>query len=397
MILTTKNPGGVVFTISPELGTHVFFNNKRKQPACKASAKKQNIMGNWISEIVGGGLGLINSGINIAAAKKENEKNRQWQEQMYNLSVENNRQDAETAYGRQLELLAAGRKNQLQYQLEEPSAKLQGLKNAGINLALGLNGGAAGGQGVGSVSAAQAAPAGYGNPTTFLPQIMDLSTAMKNFAEAGLAKAQAKKEEGLTEKIQDERQAIQQSISESQAKVKEILSKERLNKAQESYTKMQSDWQEIQNRIANATEKEQEELIRQQTTNAKKEWEKMDTEINNSNKTVQQKEELKDSMIKLQNQQLKNLLIEAYGKKLENGKQLQTFKSYCDQAAETARKLKAEAENAEDFKRRFDKEMENKAIELGINERQLRTKNIWSTVTNAYYDIWNWSTETPKK
>lgn len=324
-------------------------------------------MANELGEAgISGVLGLLNSGINAMFATRENKKNRNWQEKMYNLSVENNRQDAETAHGRQLELLQAGRENQLQYQKKAPSAQLQGLKDAGINLALGLNGGAAGGQGVGSTSAAQAAPAAYGNPTTFLPQMLDLSAVMKNFAEAGLAKAKSKTEEGLTEKIQDERKAIQQGIAESQERINKIKSECKLNDSQINLNNINADWQTIQNRIASATEETQIEIKKQELENLKQNFKKGIEEITSLQIENKHKEELLKAQIQDFWMNARKAFYEAAWQKMQNGRDIKKFNEEFKILQNTANKLMYEAENEKDFKDRWEKEMRQRKWEMWV-------------------------------
>lgn len=325
------------------------------------------------SAAIGAGASLAGTGASIAANANINKKNRAWQEKMYNLAVENNRQDATTAYERQQTLMdLAAQKEVLNTELNE-IAKMKGFKQAlketGINpmYALGIQGTA----GNSTPTAPQAQAAGYGNPQTFAPNIMDLSASIKNMAEAGLANAKAKTEEGVQQKVQEEIEVLAQSIKESEQRIAE-------SKAKINLTNINATWQEIQNRIASATEETEISIKKQELKNLEQAWDK-DFEII---KGLQEENKVKAqelaNYLKLQQAQILKTHYEGIRNKIASQKELQEYKRFNEILDASIRTAVAEAKNAEDFQNRFNKEMEQRGKEL----KQRKTQQ-WLNFTNG--------------
>lgn len=335
-------------------------------------------MADWF-DIGAGALGAVSNVatglINNAFVKKENQRNRDWQEKMYDISVQNNRQDAETAFGHQQQLMDLQAQKQLELQEKQYAAQMKGIKESGMNpmFAMGMGGI----QGVSAPSTPQASAAGAGSPQTFNPAtMMDISASIKNMAEAGLATAKAKTEEGIQEKIQAEIKVYDQQIAESSARIKEINSKVELNNAN-------TEALNISNRINSATEETQKEIKNQELLNLKQAWKKdfeiiKGLEIENDKKT-----EILANYIKEQKARIYKLNMEANGQKIQNQKMLKEYKRFDEILDASIRTAIAEADNAEDFKRRFAKEMEQRAAELKQKNKQMWINGVNDFIGNA--------------
>lgn len=213
------------------------------------------------SAALSGGLGLIGSLISGAQQKKENKRNRKWQRQMYDLSVQNNREDAETAYNRQVEL--TNLQSQLSYQNEQNIERnrfkntVQGAKDAGVNIGLALNGGnagnAAGGVAVPQVSQAHSGSAPMPNSAPIPPiqTALDLSMAKLNEALAKKNTEEAKTEEatreGTVKNLEANYKKIMQDVEESKKRIALMASSVNLNESQ-------TRWQNFQNNILENTQ-----------------------------------------------------------------------------------------------------------------------------------------------
>lgn len=335
-----------------------------------------------IGSLAGAAASVAGTGASIGATSQLNKKNRKWQEKMYKLAVENNRQDAETAYGRQNELVEKGSEiayqNQLRGAREMPSATVQGYKDAGLNLGLALQGGINGTQGGGtSATAPQAAPAQQGAPQTFGPQIFDISAAIKNIADAKLAQTKAKTEEGV-QKIQEEQiNNIKADTDKKRKEIEEMDSKINLNE-------LAGAWQETQNEIAKDTKKEQKEAIRWNFYNQKKQYELTLAQIKDTNEAAK----LKTKLIEYNNAQCELTLSQKFGQDIQNKHDQQTFEDLCKITRETANKIAAEAKNEKEFKERWTKEMDLKNLSTDIQRFAAQNKNIWSSFVGAYNTLW---------
>lgn len=333
------------------------------------------------SSVIGGASNIFSSLINSLFAKKENERNRKWQKKMYDLSVENNRQDATQAQewtqnNMQLSYDLGQKEQQNHFQNLISSAR-----EAGVNPGMALGAGVGAG-GVSAPSGAQANAAQTGAPTQFdEARIMDVSQAIKNMADAQLAKATAKKEEGLTEKIEDEKQAIQQGIAESQKRMEKMDSDIDLNK-------LNGAWQTIQNNIAGATEQTQIDISKWNLKNLKQNFYNEIERLNQSDREITIKEEMKDSMVKLQNAQCRLTLLQANGQKINNDKELQGMKSSLRILEETANKIAVDAKNSKEFHERWEREMKNAEKQTEVQEFAAKHKGIWQSFVQAYNDLW---------
>lgn len=366
---------------SPPYGTHVFLYNKEQLPLF---LKKREKMDFGISAIISAAIAAVASGASTAASvgatSSLNKKNRKWQEKMYEISLENNRQDAETAYQRQKENAQFAFDLGQQQEQNHFQNLMQSARAAGVNPGMAL--GAGGTQGTSTTATApQSAPAQAGSPQTFSPQIMDLSQAAKNIADAKLAEATAKKEEGLTEKIEDEKQAIQQGIAESQKRMEKMDSDIDLNK-------LNGAWQTIQNNIAGATQQTQIDISKWNLKNLKQNFYNEIERLNQSDREITIKEEMKDSMVKLQNAQCRLTLLQANGQKINNDKELQGMKSSLRILEETANKIAADAKNSEEFHERWEREMKNTEKQTEVQEFAAKHKGIWQSFVQAYNNLW---------
>lgn len=330
-------------------------------------------MADWF-DIGAGALGAVSNVatglINNAFVKKENQRNRDWQEKMYDISVQNNRQDAETAFGHQQQLMDLQAQKQLELQEKQYAAQMKGIKESGMNpmFAMGMGGI----QGVSAPSTPQASAAGAGSPQTFNPAtMMDISASIKNIAEAGLANAKAKTEEGIQQKVQEEIEVLAQSIKESEQRIAE-------SKAKINLTNVNATWQEIQNRIASATEETQIAIKTQELKNLEQAWNK-DFEII---KGLQEENKVKAQQLanylKLQVAQILKTHYEGVRNKIASQKELQEYKRFGEILDASIRTAVAEAKNAEDFQNRFNKEMEQRGKEL----KQRKTQQ-WLNFTNG--------------
>lgn len=335
---------------------------------------------NW-GDVIGGASNIFTSFLNSMFAKKENERNRKWQKKMYDLSVENNRQDAAqaqewTQQNMQMSYDLGQKEQQNHFQNLMSSARAAGV-NPGMALGAGVGAG-----GVSAPNGAQANAAQAGAPAQFdEARVMDLSQAIKNMADAQLAKAAAKKEEGLAEKIEDEKRAIQQGIAESQKRVQKMDSEIDLNK-------LNGAWQEIQNNIAGATQQTQIDISKWNLKNLKQNFYNEIERLNQSDREISIKEEMKDSMIKLQNAQCRLTLLQANGQKISNDKELQGMKNSLRILEETANKIAADAKNSEEFKKRWEREIKNTEKQTEVQEFAAKHKGLWQSFVQAYQELW---------
>lgn len=127
-----------------------------------------------------GGAGLsaagsvVSSGLNALFQGLENQRERNWQEDMYALQLQHNREDATTAFNRQKELIEDERKYQ------SVGAQVERAQKAGINPLAAL--GVSSGGGYSSVS--PSSPASVGSPNTRAPQVGNfLGSAVEGYSQ----------------------------------------------------------------------------------------------------------------------------------------------------------------------------------------------------------------------
>lgn len=311
-----------------------------------------------ISAAIAAASSAASTGASIGATGQLNKKNRKWQEKMYKLAVENNRADAETAYGRQQENAQMAFDLGQQQEQNHFQNLMQSARAAGVNPGMAL--GAGGGTGGASVpQATQAAPAQTGTPQTFSPQIMDLSQAAKNIADAKLAEATAKKEEGLTGMIEQQKELLASQTAKNWEEIKKINEETKL-------TNSQAEWQNIQNTIAKATQGTQIQITEKQLEALNKAIEKDIEEIRGMNIENDNKQKLIDATLKLQRAQLIETQFKAASLKIENQKELKSMESYLTQMENLAEKLQYEAKNEKEYRERFEKEMKQRNKELWV-------------------------------
>lgn len=325
---------------------------------------------------LGAGASIGASIINNVFARKENEKNRNWQREMYDLSVQNNRQDAETAFGHQKELMELQAQKNLEQEQKSYLAKMKGIKEAGINPAFAL--GMGGTQGVSAPNTPQASAASAGSPQTFNPAtFMDISASIKNIAEAGLAEAKTKTETGIQTMQEEQINNIKADTDKKRKEIEEIDSKINLNE-------LAGIFQGIQNEIANDTKGTQKGLIRQGLQNARQEYNKLYQEVQNLGK----EREYKQALIEYTNAQTDLVLAQKWGQNIQNKRDQKTFEDVCRIMKETANKIAAETKNEKEFRERWEKEMDIKRQTTNIQQFVAKNKSLWTSFVGAYNALW---------
>lgn len=270
-------------------------------------------MAGEFSSAIGGLFGLVGTQASVASAERENLKNRNWQEKMYNLSVENNRTDAQQAYEWQKELQSLAVDQGLRAKREGWMAEIEGLRAAGLNPMLALNGaGISGSGGVGAPASAQANPAHYGTPPALMGDFSGITEAGRMFAQSDLLRSEAELNKAKADEIRGVTAPIIRTMEEQEAHIKEIdgkinlmLAQAGLFRSQQANTDANTKWQDIQNGIAEATKDYQAETIKWQLFNLRKDYEIAVQEIINWKKSNQLKTQYLESQINLFNQQAK--------------------------------------------------------------------------------------------
>lgn len=200
--------------------------------------------------LIAGGVSLVGSGASTGAtlgsAGKINKKTRKWYEKMYKTQVENNREDATTAYTRQKELSALNVENANKLEKESWNAKLSGIHEAGLNPGLALNGAGTVGAGGIATPVEKASPAQVGNPNGFSGNLPNIGEAAVQASQAALNYAEARKIEGVTEPEQKKMQSLEEDIKKTTAEVENI-------KKTTKFLETQVTFQTLQNDIAEAT------------------------------------------------------------------------------------------------------------------------------------------------
>lgn len=117
---------------------------------------------------------VVSSGLNALFQRFENQRERKWQENMYALQLQHNREDATTAFNRQKELI----EDEREYQ--SIGAQVERAQKAGINPLAAL--GVSSGGGYSSVSSSS--PASVGSPNTRAPQVGNfLGSAVEGYSQ----------------------------------------------------------------------------------------------------------------------------------------------------------------------------------------------------------------------
>lgn len=138
------------------------------------------------SALIYGGATVASGAASSFATGKLNKKNRQWQEKMYNMQLENNRQDALTAFQRQNQLLEDQRNferenRDFELRTSDPQFQMDRMRAAGVNPNL-IAGQIQPGQvsantpsapSIPSVSPASINPFQMDNPIAALPSMLD--------------------------------------------------------------------------------------------------------------------------------------------------------------------------------------------------------------------------------
>lgn len=151
-----------------------------------------------IAALIYGGASLATGASTGISAGKLNKKNRKWQEKMYNVQLENNRQDALAAFQRQNQLLEDQRNferenREFELQTSDPAFQMDRYRAAGINpnLVSGqiqpaqVSANTPSAPSVAQASAASLNPFQMDNPIAFFPQMMDnIANTMNNLYQA---------------------------------------------------------------------------------------------------------------------------------------------------------------------------------------------------------------------
>lgn len=316
---------------------------------------------------ISGGLGLGGSIASGLFARSENKKMRKWNEKMYNLSVENNRQDAAQANEWQKELQQLAMELGLESTRRSWSENVKGLREAGLNPMLALNGtGVSGAGGIGAPSSAQANSTGFGQPGMLNADFSGISQAGKAIldaklidSEAELNEAKAAEIKGETEPAQVAIKKLNKEIETMGAQINELYASAGLKGAQRALTEAQKTWQDLDNIVKNDTIKESKEIIRWQFYSLKKDYEIKLQELSHWKKSNEKLTEMLDAEIALFRDQSSLLLAQATGQRQENTITKYSMPSRIEMA-------KWMAKNEKEFRDRFEETLRT----------QLRGQNI---------------------
>lgn len=208
---------------------------------------------------IGAGATLLASGANTATQfalnGNMNLKTRRFAREMYTRQLQDNRENATTAYQRQQELVKMNQNFNRQMTRDELGLKMAGANAAGINpaIALGVSGAAAGGGGAAKAPEAQGAQVnnsanlGVGMPNLGLEGVVELATAKKLEAEANLANTQANTLNGQTPQGEA-------NIANTQASTSMYLSNIDVNDVLKPLYSAQKFWQDLQNKFFQKTQ-----------------------------------------------------------------------------------------------------------------------------------------------
>lgn len=180
------------------------------------------------SALIYGGATVASGAASSFATGKLNKKNRQWQEKMYNMQLENNREDALTAFQRQNQLLEDQRNferenRDFELRTSDPQFQMDRMRAAGINPNL-IAGQIQPGQvsantpsapSVPSVSPASINPFQMDNPIAALPSMLDsVANTMSKLYEMKFSTANVEADTANKNKMN---QQIDESIKKLQA------------------------------------------------------------------------------------------------------------------------------------------------------------------------------------
>lgn len=191
------------------------------------------------SALIYGGATVASGAASSFATGKLNKKNRQWQEKMYNMQLENNRQDALTAFQRQNQLLEDQRNferenRDFELRTSDPQFQMDRMRAAGVNPNL-IAGQIQPGQvsantpsapSVPSVSPASINPFQMDNPIASLPSMLDsVANTMSKLYEMKYSTANVEADTANKNKLNEQ---ITESIKKLQADT--ALTEEQKNK-----------------------------------------------------------------------------------------------------------------------------------------------------------------------
>lgn len=180
------------------------------------------------SALIYGGATVASGAASSFATGKLNKKNRQWQEKMYNMQLENNRQDALTAFQRQNQLLEDQRNferenRDFELRTSDPQFQMDRMRAAGVNPNL-IAGQIQPGQvsantpsapSVPSVSPASINPFQMDNPIASLPSMLDsVANTMSKLYEMKYSTANVEADTANKNKMNEQ---ITESIKKLQA------------------------------------------------------------------------------------------------------------------------------------------------------------------------------------
>lgn len=293
-----------------------------------------------------------------------------------------------------------------------PSARVKQLKDAGLSIGLMYGGGGANGMGAASSApqggASGGVGGGVGQAAMALPNIninpADLAQARKLNAEAEVIEQYGGKEK-------------EANIALVQAQEQVQKSQEELNKELAGDAKAHAEWQGVQTKIAQIDEQikaaSKEDVIQLAHEKVREMQAGIELVQEQAKHSKQEREKLMPAQTRWYNAQVNLLMQTIIEKQIENGIKRKTAEDVIAAMHEQARKAAAEANNEEDFIRRFDANMaqarRDNWFELGgdflrttsdiftavyggkIGKAIATTPKVTSSGTNTDGSKWSWT------
>lgn len=220
------------------------------------------------SSALGGLFTLINSGINIAAAKKQEERQHQYNLESAEIQQGYNKENMalQYQYGEQAANNADARTRQLYNDLQSPQAKVEQLRNAGLSPGLMYGGSGSIGSSIpsGSQGGGAASQAINVQPNKAINPFENANMAL-TWAQTAKLLAEAKNTDEDTDgtKIDNKikRATFNTQIATANAELDKIIAESNNQKTQSLLTKLKGTYQKYENIIKAETLEEQAEII----------------------------------------------------------------------------------------------------------------------------------------